>query len=82
MGLCPRNHRASLPTVITQAEILYGIEVLPPGRRRRRLLMLLKTPSGWILRVFCPLTMSLDGTTQAFLPVARLLGSRSLNLTP
>ena len=35
--LASQESSSVFTTVITQAEILYGIEVLPPGRRRRRL---------------------------------------------
>ena len=58
-------------TAITQAKILYGIEVLPWQAQAKRL-----------RGVFCPLTRSPGGSMQEFVPVARLSGCQSLNLMP
>jgi len=35
--LAEQNRHAVFTTAITQAEILYGVEMLPPGKRRSRL---------------------------------------------
>jgi predicted nucleic acid-binding protein len=73
--LASQQSSSVFTTVITRAEILYGIEVLPAGKRKHGLLSLLGSSStNFSLEGYFPLIRKLRSNMRKSLAIASLFG--------